>query len=255
MRVIGVDAAVAPDKTGLCLATWSSRGGLSVDALAVGARRRLPLDIITEWLAVIGDAPWLLAVDAPLGWPAPLASALADHQAGAPLRAASAHAAFRRKTDETVAARTGKRPLDVGADRIARTAFAALALAEALRDRTGQGLPLAWSPVVPEPSLIEVYPAATLAVRGLKSSGYKGDSGKEAREMLISQLSDEVSLTSDQRELSLATDHAFDAALCALSAADFLAGQAHAPDAADAEAMGDAKREGWIWVRSSVAIE
>ena len=82
---------------------------------------------------------------------------------------------FSRHTDRVVRARTGKRPLEVGADRIARAALRAVKVLGELRAETSLSLPLALTPGMPEePSAIEVYPAATLLARGLASSGCKG---------------------------------------------------------------------------------
>ena len=57
-----------------------------------------------------------------------------------------ANAMFRRITDVFIQTRLGKRPLDVGADRIARTAYAALAILAILRVELGIPIPLAWTP-------------------------------------------------------------------------------------------------------------
>jgi hypothetical protein len=61
------------------------------------------------------------AIDAPLGWPKPLAETLIDHRAGMPIET-PANAMFRRTTDLFIQRKLKKTPLDVGADRIARTA-------------------------------------------------------------------------------------------------------------------------------------
>jgi hypothetical protein len=61
------------------------------------------------------------AIDAPLGWPKPLAETLIDHRAGLPIET-PANAMFRRTTDLFIQRKLKKTPLDVGADRIARTA-------------------------------------------------------------------------------------------------------------------------------------
>jgi hypothetical protein len=57
----------------------------------------------------------LIAIDAPLGWPKPLAETLIKHRAGMPIET-PANAMFRRNTDLFIQTRLGKRPLDVGAD-------------------------------------------------------------------------------------------------------------------------------------------
>jgi hypothetical protein len=69
---------------------------------------------------------------------------------------------FRRMTDDEIHRRLRKRPLEVGANLIARTAHSALKLLGEIRERTGLAIPLAWAPVEALPyRAIEVYPAAT----------------------------------------------------------------------------------------------
>ena len=81
----------------------------------------------------------LLAIDAPLGWPA-LGQSLAAHRAGQGIAVAQ-NTLFRRATDVSVHQRTGKLPLEVGADRIARAAWQALSVLQQLRAATGHDIP------------------------------------------------------------------------------------------------------------------
>ena len=55
----------------------------------------------------------------------------------------SAHALFRRQTDDDIHTRFRKRPLEVGANFISRTAVAALKLLQKLRTSTSMAIPLA----------------------------------------------------------------------------------------------------------------
>jgi hypothetical protein len=48
-------------------------------------------------------------------------------------------------TDDDIAARLGKRPLEVGANLISRTSVAAVDLLGKIRSMTGEPIPLAWS--------------------------------------------------------------------------------------------------------------
>jgi hypothetical protein len=180
--VIGIDCASNPANVGLALGTHSPRGTV-VQEVRLGSRTRDPVDIIIEWLAG-RSGPALLAMDAPLGWPLPLAEALAGHQAGGAL-APTAHELFRRETDRFVRQELGKQSLDVGADRIARTAHAALKLLQDVRSRTGLDVPLAWQSVVTDVAAIEVYPAATMVAHRLHSTGYKKSTSRAAREELL----------------------------------------------------------------------
>jgi hypothetical protein len=151
---------------------------------------------------------------------------------------------FRRDTDRYVEEVLGKRPLEVGADRIARTALSALRLLEDLRERLDDPIPLAWTEDdLPSISAIEVYPAATLRSRGLPSEGYKKKEDYEARERLLKAFTREVTIEPDHSEI-LANDNIFDAMVCALAGTDFIMGRAIEPP--DREL---AKKEGWIWFK------
>ena len=184
--------------------------------------------------------PVLLAIDAPLGWPVALSPALSEHCAGKPL-AASADSLFRRATDRFIKRQLKKTPLDVGADRIARTAHTALGLLERLRRSLGHPIPLAWVAPLESVVAIEVYPAATLIAHGFRSSGYKKAEQTRERREIFSSLRGLMSLPADSRLLE-ENDDALDAVVCVLGGKDFLDGRAMAP-----EDTGLAKREGWIW--------
>lgn len=227
-RVIGIDCAVQPEKTGLVLA--ETDGTLvQVHAVRTGKGAEIAA-LVADWLA--GTTSALLALDAPLGWPAPLGAWLATHVAGG---AASSHAAndlFRRASDRHIHATLGKLPLEVGADRIARTAHAALALLDAVRARTGLSIPLAWTPgAVAGVEAIEVYPAATRRAYGADRA--RGAlAGFEGRLQFVAPADEPAPDETDQR----------DALLCAVAAADFLAGVVMPPTD-----LAVARREGWIW--------
>jgi predicted RNase H-like nuclease len=238
--IIGIDCAVEARNIGLAKALLND-SGLSVVRVGCGGRDSDLLDLLTRW---IGESERvLLALDAPLGWPDRLGSALANHVAGAPVDGES-NRLFRRYTDDVVAERCRKRPLDVGADRIARTAMSALGLLGALA-RTLGAIPLAWTSSFPgKLAAIEVYPAATLIGRGIRSQGYKRPGDADARRTIVERLSDHVDLQVDRSDLVDDADR-LDAVVCAVAGADFLRGETVAPDD---EAL--ARREGWIWFRA-----
>ena len=195
--------------------------------------------MLARWLAE--DPGALLALDAPLGWPADLAEALVGHRAGDPIDAPSERL-FARATDHEVHARHGRMPLEVGAGWIARTARATLGLLDEVRQATGLPIPLAWSPDPERAAAIEVYPAATLIAHGHALLGYKVP-GSPARAAVVQDWPDAVVVPSSLDLVALNTD-AFDAILCVLAGADFLARAARGPDD-----VALARREGWIWVR------
>lgn len=239
--VIGIDCATDAKKVGLARGRWTE-GSLHLEEVCALSSWEAIVTAVEAWCS----SATLLALDAPLGWPLRLGAALGSHVAGAAIDGTT-NALFRRATDDLVASEVGKRPLDVGADRIARTAHVALRFLGALRQQTAEEIPLAWRPgVVDAIQAIEVYPAATLAVRGWPSGGYKGNKAPavDKRATLVEALATEATFDADQAEQMYASDHVLDAALCCLAACDFL----HAPllQPTD-EAL--ARREGWIWVR------
>lgn len=237
--VIGVDCATDPRKVGLALGRLS-RSGVTLERLATGEPGRPVAETIISWLE--GGERVLLALDAPLGWPEKMGAALSHHMAGAAI-GIEPNQLFRRETDRFIKARLGKLPLDVGADRIARTAVAALELLQDMRRLTKHPLPLAWSSNYDEPiAAIEVYPAGTLSHYGLPSSGYKTAADSDKRRAILHGLAGRWRLRCDEAPM-VANADVLDAALCVLAGCDFLRGEAMAP-----RDLPVARREGWIWV-------
>ncbi len=239
IRVIGVDCAAQPVNVGLALAELEPSGARIVEATT--GRNADPATVIAGWLE--GRQVGLIALDAPLGWPRPIAESLAGHRAGDPIPAAP-NDLFRRATDRFVRQEVGKQPLEVAADRIARAAHAALELLARVREITGRPIPLIWGwGHLLEIGVIEVYPAATLSVRGLQCTRYKRRDQLKVRERLLAELGGELEIASGALAAVENAD-AFDAMLCVVAARDFLSGNAMPPE--DAEL---ARQEGWIWVR------
>lgn len=147
----------------------------------------------------------------------------------------------RRETDRFVERRLGKRPLDVGADRIARTAHSALQLLGTVRDRTALPVPLAWRRDFLGVEAIEVYPAATLVAHGFRSAGYKKRLQRPERAEIVQSLRSEITF---EMSVSIIEDKgdALDAVVCLLSGKDFLEGRVFSP-----EKPNIAWHEGWIW--------
>ena len=239
--LIGIDCATQPNNVGLARGTLDG-DRFTIEEVKLGSDVESIPRAIASWF---GERT-LLAFDAPLGWPAPLGQVLATHVAGAPITRPREEM-FNRLTDRLIHQRVGKKPLEVGADRIARTAHAALSLLAELGKLAGTRIPLAWEPGAEALSAIEIYPAATLLTRGCTLRGYKqnDDTGRAAKQAIIDAIENEAHLLID-RELLLSNDDALDAAACLVAGADFLRRQALAPTADD---MKVAKIEGWIWVR------
>jgi hypothetical protein len=96
--VVGVDCATNPQKIGLARGEWSRGQIAKVTEVVIGARSN-PAEIIRDWTQL--HAQTLLAIDAPLGWPAQLGESLARHWAGNGLDE-PADKLFRRETDRFI---------------------------------------------------------------------------------------------------------------------------------------------------------
>lgn len=275
--IIGVDCATEPKNIGLARAIHRKKAKIRIEWAGTVPK---PGDGKKWWCAVvekigcwIGHAqeqgvPVLLALDAPLGWPEEMRRVLPAHVAGAlPTldRVGFSNPAdevchrdrmFARDTDRVVRDEIDKKPIDVGAEKIARAAHASLYLLHSIRERTEKDIPLAWTPgCVTEVQAIEVYPAATLESRGVSSTGYKGRADEERKDgktraeirgVRLLELEADVELPKESVPTVIQTDHAFDAVVCCLAGADFL-DESVIPLAAEQRPL--AKREGWIWVK------
>jgi hypothetical protein len=240
IHIIGIDCAVDPGNVGLALAVADPSGARLLEA-TIGESHEGIVGEVAGWIA--GAKIALLALDAPLGWPRHMGIELAKHAAGQPI-SLDGNSFFRRETDQKLTLTVGVHALDVGADRIARTALAALRLLADIRARTKLPIPLAWEPgKLTETQAIEVYPAATLAARNLPHTGYKDADKRGKRKKLVRALSGYLSL-GDEGGVLEDDANVLDAALCVLAGVEFLKGEAVKPESLDI-----AKREGWIWTR------
>ena len=240
LQILGVDCATQARNVGLARAELTAGGLRFLDGALGSDRDESVAEQLAGWMA---DGVSLLALDAPLGWPKALAEELIAHQAGQGL-AVSPHQLFRRHTDEFIREAIGKQSLDVGADRIARTAHAALAFIAELGAGLGRHIPLAWDPSISGISAVEVYPAATLRAHGISAAGYKAAGGEAARRRVSEQLKAWLDLPLEIPAMAGRSD-ALDAVICLLAARDFLMNVAMAP-----LDMALAQKEGWIWVKA-----
>ncbi len=237
--MIGIDVATDWAKTGVAHG-WASSDAQHLVSARTCARNEDPALFVAE-LARAAPGACLLAFDAPLGWPVDLGATLSTHVAGAALNA-EADLLFRRETDRFVATTYGKTPLDVGADKIARTAHAALELLDRVRNHVGADIPLRWQIDGGDRlTAIEVYPAVTLLARGWPCAKYKKPDQAAEREAIARHLRDDMRTS---RDVVFDNADALDAAVCVLAGFDFLANRAHRPSD-----ISLAEREGWIWVR------
>jgi hypothetical protein len=246
MLTAGIDLAAQPVNTGICLVDW---GAGAVAHVAVNDPAAGDLELVGM---ATGPGVARTGIDAPFGWPDDFVAAVRAHHDGEGWPdPADGDAARRlrlrlRRTDIAVAEATGRWPMSVSADRIAVAAMrcgrlqhlVAGATGSAAVDRTGMtGL------------LAETYPAASLAAWGLVPTGYKGTSADAVarRSASLETVFARTRLVADEHAVSSlrASDHLFDALLCAVIARAIVDGATVGPPPGDLEA---ARREGWIHV-------
>ncbi|MBN2586165.1 MAG: DUF429 domain-containing protein [Candidatus Fermentibacteraceae bacterium] len=247
--IIGIDCATQPARTGLVCARYHNRKIDLVSNINAGDideysplpdYRWYPLaKQCQNWIR--DDERVLFCMDSPLGWPNTMREVLPRHNAGE-LLGVEARDLFNRATDLFVDETIQKRPLEIGANLIARTAAAALELLTTLRVLLRMDLPLLWQQGPPEKSgVIEVYPVATII--GRIGTGTKLNF-KTKSDILLPILEMDFGLESIDL-LAKSDDHMLDAAMCVLAGADFIEKRCHQP--LDLEAV---RREGWIWFSS-----
>lgn len=244
MLLVGLDAASDFTKFGFALGQYED-GRVGIIEAGLIKTKDDPNALLSSVAPKIKSADKaLIAIDAPLGWPKSMAEALQTHEAGQVI-SKSKDAMFHRETDRVIHRRLAKKPLEVGADKIARAAHSALGALQMLREATGEGIPLAWSRNFSSSAAIEVYPAATLKARGLPHAGYKDEEQIDTRSKIVTGVRNEIEGLDKYLEGSA---DIFDACLCLIAVKDFVEGLAEAP-----ARMETARREGWIWVRSAAS--
>ena len=235
-QIVGIDCAAQAKKVGLAYSKGSS-------VLGVVAGVPDPAGQILDWGD--WDLPLLLAMDAPLGWPKPMAIELGQHRPGVAIQTAP-NDFFRRRTDRVVHKALNRPTLDVGADKIARAAHGALQLLDDVRTRSGRSLPILWEiPDDSESGVIEVYPAGTLKTHGYPFQGYKSNKPEQAalRRVIAEHLAEVLTLP--KSPIVTANADVLDAVVCVIAGLDFLSGSCIEPG----DDLEIAKTEGWIWVK------
>ena len=246
ISIIGIDCATQANNVGLARG-YISNDRIVIDKLQKLANTQSVAELVSNWIETDANSKHLLAIDAPLGWPVSLGQELFNHAAGGTLNS-EANILFRRQTDQFIKAKTGQLPLDVGADRIARTAHAALQLLSKVRVLKGVDIPLAWNPQLKKGiSAIEVYPAATLRVSAMRYRGYKQKENTAQRKEICAALSTALTFKPGV-DISLMEkdDDVLDAAVCVLAGFHFIQNKCMFPMDKSL-----AKKEGWIWVKNS----
>ena len=241
--IIGVDCATKPKYTGIARGEIT-KNRLTIQNVECGSDASTPADIILEWLHAANGQPTLLAIDAPLGWPIGMRTALRTHRAGSPIEV-EPDKMFKRITDQCVKSSTRKNPMEIGADKIARTAHSALSLLDELRHHTEERIPLMWCPELWKGTrAIEVYPALTLRAMGCEVAGYKKRKG--ARCSLAENLRSHIAFDFEQKSQMIADDNLIDAVVCVQAGYDFLLGRCKQPPEDEIDTI---YKEGWIWFR------
>jgi len=230
LRFIGVDMASQPANTGLViLEAADAHSPLSV----VDANSRASDADILE--AVEAAPEYILAIDAPLGWPRRFREQLQDWTLtdwDDEIR----NELIYRSTDRYVSGvlKLG-RPLSVSANLIAIPAMRARALLKRLKISHLDGTDGAY----------ETYPAASLRVWGLDEIRYKGPRGTaEGRAELLHALIRRWGLRGGDHDLLTVNDHVLDALICAITVREV---RQH-PREIPTEYRADAREEGWIHV-------
>ena len=246
ITIIGVDCATQSNKVGLALGSMSN-GLLTIDNVMKVGKNGSITNVVSSWIKEKSTTKTLIAMDSPLGWPIKLGEELIGHKAGASL-STEAHQMFRRRTDFFIKEQANKQSLDVGADRIARTAHAALRLIDEIKEQVGMSIPLAWNSELTHPiSMIEVYPAVTLkSCQLLPTTSYKKESNKE-REQVFDGLSQLMNLSNVDKRSIIDDDDILDAMVCVLAGSHFINDESAGPPTKEDRVL--AEKEGWIWAK------
>lgn len=221
VRFAGVDLAAQPATTAVAVLAFT-------EGRAVVEEIVCPAD--DEAILRIAEGCVKVGIDAPLGWPDRFVDYLGQHRAGTQESMDAGPAGqwldertyrvtdLRLRADSSPALRRIS-PLSAAADKLGRTTLRCASLQarmlaawgrdEVRRDGSGR--------------IVEVCPAASLAMWGLPHSGYKSVKGTDVRnqstrQLLVWALPD---VADHARVISLLTsDHHLDALIAALSAAD-----------------------------------
>ena len=239
MKVLGIDLAAQPERTGVVvLDATGDRPSLHP------VHERATDDVLVELARTVA----VVGIDAPLGWPVDFVAAVSAHERlEAWLGKVDRSSLCFRYTDGNVRLRTGRWPLSVSADKLGVVAMRCALLQErfAIEAWEGQRQPRNGSG-----RLVETYPAGALYLWGLPRNGYKGNDEhpRAVREVIVNDLGTRVDL-GELEEASIASDDTLDAVVSALVAWMAVSGRTVAPDSEEAERL--AAVEGWIHLPGS----
>lgn len=234
MRVLGIDLATEPRKTG-AIFLESTESGLPVASLG-------PRVLHDDALVAAASTADVVSIACPLGWPLPFIAAVSAHARFSSWASGDDRSELLyRETDLIVRNLPGGSALSVSADRLGATAMRCALLQDRfsreiwggeLQHRDGSG------------RLVEAYPRMALAHWDLPATGYKGAEGKDARHVIISALESMIDLDAVRAEC-ITNDNSLDALICGY--VGFLAKTNHTarptPDQLDRSRV-----EGWIHI-------
>ncbi len=262
MKIVGIDFSTDPKKCGIAFGEVKDQVCTLKEAFCLNDEEL----IVKKIQEFIKSNSALIAIDAPLGWPASMGKILCDHTAGEKI-STEADKLFSRITDRFVRKKTGKKPLDVGADKIARTAHGALNFIHEIY----HNISLAGKPGYFDDKTyaIEVYPAVTLIQHKILKVGsmaakskfpsYKGkeEANKKERKRIIDKLTyaySDVVFDCWQEGNEVCNDHILDAVICVLAGFDFLKSDVYHLKNLTVGNLNTIKKEGWIWFKKNKSI-
>lgn len=240
ITIIGIKCDADEKKAALGLGLWTG-GKLILKHVFCAVKKK---SIFDEICNLVSDESFLLyTFDAPLGWPQEMAHTLNNHKAGEPIYQ-DPDSFFNRETDLFLKKILGKKPFEIGADKIAKTTQWSLLLLQSLREKFNRDIPLVWdNKDLLKASAIEVCPDATLRSRGIYIKGYKNKKEIDKRRKMIENLEDFMNFNID-KDILAESSYATDAAINVLAGSDFLRGDCIPPP--DEFPV---HKEGWIWFR------
>lgn len=238
MLTLGIDLASQNENTAACLVEWSGGEVILRELLDRGSD-----DELVARMRAVRDAGGCIGIDAPFGWPeAYLAAMTSWREEGRFPATDSKELAFRLTDRKEYLAK--KQPLSVSSDRIAYVAWRCARLLT----RFFEGAPTSRL----GPTVVEVYPGASMASWGLGAQGYK-QSEPTRKKLLLELNAKGLCWVSDEAQQSALTrsEHLFDAFIASLSTRAF---QIKRCDPIPAAHQAVAEREGWIMLPGATSL-
>jgi predicted nuclease with RNAse H fold len=225
LKLVGIDLSTDPGKCGVCVLEDAliTYVGLGDSALQH-----------PQWLLVHCAGADVVAIDVPFGWPKPLVDSLASYVIGVPLNRNRRQ--YQLRTTDLWVKQTLplSNPKSVSTDKLGSTAIVGTNL---LHDLSRKGFGLSPQESGAHPTVIEVYPAASLQAWGL--SGMR-------KEDVIGSLKQKFAFTTSKvnGKTILTNAHCFDALIATLTARAYVDGDTSDPPS---DIPCDVLRaEGWI---------